>query len=150
MPSRLLAALPVALATTIAVVTGQQPSPPPIAANHPLLGKWATVGPCARPILSGTSLLESYQFAQDGSYTYVSVSQGDLVSGRATIKGSFQVRGESLTLHEESESWIRTKNGPPGYADKPSKTVRTFSWRVEKQRLTLISPGGYDDKFCRE
>jgi len=98
------------------------------AKGQSIAGQWATssnfgdvvsaTGAYVRSAYSG----EAYRFNKDGTYWYIIVGSGTLISGAAVVKGTYEVKGDRLLLTEKTEDWTPNPNMAhqrPAYKNKP-------------------------------
>lgn len=96
-----------------------------------LIGMWSsnpdTYGDLVDPS-SGTTKgvsynVEQYKFEPNGTYRMIHCGSGTVISGCATQKGRYEVRGRKLYLHDRKEDWLPdpTRRGQKGaYKNKPT------------------------------
>ena len=108
-----------------------------------VVGDWATSqafgdvvsssGTFVRSAYSG----EAYHFHNDGTYWYVIVGSGTLISGTAVVKGTFELKGNHLILREQSEDWTPNPNMArqrPAYRNKP------LGNKIEEDDVSFVGP----------
>ena len=101
---------------------------PNVARAQSIVGQWATsssfgdvVSPTGAYVRSAYSG-EAYRFRKDGTYFYVIVGSGTLISGTAVVQGTYKVEGQRLILTEKTEDWTPNPNMAhqrPAYRNKP-------------------------------
>ena len=130
------------LAVVVSASTSVMVSCKAMAANHPLVGRWATAGVYSLSLAgSCTFSRQTYEFNAGGRFQKIVVSRGPRRSGRSTSNWTFEVQGSELTLCKETETWVRIGSGPATYTDKPIGTVDKVRWRIEGQKLIVVDDG---------
>ena len=100
------------------------------ASREALIGTWSTVnffGQLVNPATGAvTQSLHSgrwFTFNADGTYEYMRVGSGQLISGAVVAQGNFEINGNRLLLHRKTDSWYPSpgdRSGRPMYKDRRS------------------------------
>ena len=106
-----------------------------------LIGTWSTVnffGQLVNPVTGAvTQSLHSgrwFTFNPDGTYEYMRVASGQLISGVVVAQGTYEVNGNRLILLRTTESWYPSQGDPsrrPMYKDRsnPQKSTVDVEFR---------------------
>jgi hypothetical protein len=115
--------------------------------NTGLIGLWSTEGPSGELVDPATGFStgdiysgEWYLFRDDGTYRYVIVGSGSILSGGVVSEGKYEVRNGELLMTHIRESWYPDP-GVPGQKDAyKNKKVRdeTRAYRFEDDNKTLV------------
>lgn len=118
-------------------ICGQLPDPEPYeyssslsADEQTLVGSWSSEGPSgtlfdpATGFVTGSYYsLEGYLFRSDGTYRYIIMGSGTIISGAAVNNGKFRVEGDNLILTERTEDWYPDPSSPgnkESYKNRPT------------------------------
>jgi hypothetical protein len=133
-------------ASLVAVVAGSVTdgaAPAPLQApaasgppGNPLVGNWSTVGyygdlvnPSNGAFLQSSYTGEWYAFNADGSYRYTISGSGQFITGVVMTRGSYELNGNKVVLHQKTESWYpmpRDATHKPMYKDRPTAQDSTI------------------------
>jgi hypothetical protein len=72
---------------------------------------------------------EWYIFKADGTYRYTHAASGRFIAGVVITEGSYEGRGDTVLLHQKTESWYPFHNDPshkPMFKDKPTPEETTL------------------------
>jgi predicted nucleic acid-binding Zn ribbon protein len=128
---------------------GGEPSAAPDAAqDEGLLGLWSASGTSGELVDPATGLTtgsyysgEWYLFREDGTFRYVIISSGQIISGGVVQEGKYTVTGGEILLTDIRESWypdLSLSNQEPGYQDKKvSNETRTYEYADSGTTLIL-------------
>lgn len=126
------------------------------AQDSSLVGLWSQDGPTGTLVDPATGYAtgsvyngEWYLFRDDGTYRYVMVGSGSIISGGVVHEGRYEVSGNQILLKARLESWYPnpTKTGQtPSYTDKP-EADKTLTYELMENESKLIIDGF--DSFYR-
>jgi len=95
-----------------------------------LVGKWATSEAFGNVVDAGTGATlrsayngEAYHFRKDGTFTYVLVASGTLITGVYTERGEYKVKDNRLYVNPKTKDWAPnpTHGGQqPAYKNRPA------------------------------
>jgi hypothetical protein len=132
------------------------PEPAIMQSREALLGDWGTnaVYGSVRSKQTGEYLRvsgygTSYSFRADGTFTYLMVGSGTVVSGAATKRGTFETRGNQLILHVTASAWTPSTAQPgqrPAWDWKPQDRTESHVWSITRrddgrEQLTVDGKG---------
>jgi len=157
------AALITGVAGSAADGAGAALAPPPAATGRmgALTGSWSTVnyfGELVNPS-TGAPVLSSYSgqwfsFHPDGTYQYTIAGSGQIICGVVMAKGTYAVSGNTVLLHQRTESWYPLPNDPthkPMYRDRPTPQDSTLAIEFRDPGTILIRQrGAAADTFHRQ
>jgi hypothetical protein len=121
-------------ATSMQVPAGGQAS----TAGQPgsVIGNWSTSNVYGDIVNRSTGAFlmsnyngEWYNFKADGSYRYTHAASGQFIAGVVITEGTYEARGETVLLHQKTESWYPFHNDPshkPTFKDKPTPEETTL------------------------
>jgi len=132
------------------------PEPAEPQRREALLGNWGTSAVYGSVLEQGTGEYQrvsgygtSYSFRPDGTFTYLMVGSGTVVSGAVTYRGTFKTRGNQLILHVTASAWTPM----PGHEGqraawdwKPQDRIETHTWSITRrddgqEQLTVDDKG---------
>jgi hypothetical protein len=89
--------------------------------RNALIGKWSTAHYFGRLVNPGTGApvqsLHSgqwFDFNADGTYSYLHIASGQLISGAIVEQGTYELYGERLLLHAKKTSFYPSPGDPSG------------------------------------
>jgi hypothetical protein len=121
-------------ATSVPVPAAGQTSP----GGQPgsVIGNWSTsnvfgdiVNRSTGAFLMSSYSGEWYTFKADGSYRYTHAGSGQFIAGVVITEGTYEARGDTVLLHQKTESWYPFHNDPshkPMFKDKPTSEETTL------------------------
>jgi len=142
--------------TSGAQASRADPEPAEPQRREALLGNWGTSAVYGSVLEQGTGEYQrvsgygtSYSFRPDGTFTYLMVGSGTVVSGAVTYRGTFKTRGNQLILHVTASAWTPM----PGHEGqraawdwKPQDRIETHTWSITRrddgqEQLTVDDKG---------
>lgn len=115
-------------------VASVQPSVSTVTVDDGIVGTWSSEGPygtlydpATGGVTGSTYNGEWYLFRNDGTYRYVIMSSGTVVSGGVVREGSYSVDGDEILFYDNEESWypdVSRSGQTPAYKDKPADDER--------------------------
>ena len=121
-----------------------------------LVGLWSQDGPTGTLVDPATGYAtgsvyngEWYLFREDGTYRYVMVGSGSVISGGVVHEGRYEASGNQILLKSTLVSWYPNpaKTGQaPSYTDKP-EADKTLTYELTENESKLIIDGF--DSFYR-
>ena len=128
-----------------------------------LIGQWSSIGPTGNLMDPSTGAITGsyyngtwYLFRGDGTFRYVIIGSGSIISGTAVTEGKFTTSGTTISFADCKESWYPAA-GRTGqrerYEGKPT-TFEPLLYRFESENELKLSsaaeePSGYADVFYR-
>lgn len=143
-------------------VSPTAPAPPQAATggSGPLVGNWSTadyygelVNPSTGAFLQSSYSGEWYSFRADGTYRYTIAGSGQIITGVVIAKGIYEVRGNTVLLHQKTESWYplpRDATHKPMYQDRPSPEDSTITIEFRGPATMLVRGRGSPGTFHRQ
>jgi hypothetical protein len=144
--------------TSGAKASRPDPEPAEPQSREALLGNWGTNAVYGSVVSKGTGEYQrvsgygtSYSFRPDGTFTYLMVGSGTVVSGAVTYKGTFKTDGKKLILHVTESAWTPMPGHDgqrPAWDWKPQDRIDTHIWSLTrrgsgKDQLTVDGKGLY-------
>ncbi|HXN46193.1 MAG TPA: hypothetical protein VN893_06100 [Bryobacteraceae bacterium] len=138
------------------------PSSPPAATgpSGPLVGNWSTSGyygelvnPSTGAFLQSSYSGQWYSFRADGTYQYTIAGSGQIITGIVIAKGTYEVRGKTVLLHQKTESWYpmpRDATHKPMYQDRPTPEDSTIAIEFRGPETIVVRGIGTPDTFHRQ
>ncbi len=126
-----------------------------------LLGNWGTNAVYGSVVSQRTGEYQrvsgygtSYSFRADGTFTYLMVGSGTVVSGAVTKRGTFKTNGNQLLLHVTASAWTPSTAQPeqrPAWDWKPQDRTETLVWSITRrgdgqEQLTVDGKGLHREK----
>jgi len=116
------------------------PEPAEPQSREALLGNWGTNAVYGSVVSKGRGEYQrvsgygtSYSFRADGTFTYLMVGSGTVVSGAVTYRGTFKTNGNQLILHVTESAWTPMPGHDgqrPAWDWKPQDRIDTHTWRI--------------------
>src|SRR5215813_14388648 len=136
------------LASLLVINTVHAGSAPTETTKQLLSGDWSTTsyyGFLRNPSTGalGRSLHDGKWFAfraDDSSYKYVNIVSGPLMSGIIIEQGTYEVNGNRLILHRNTESWLPADDDPsgrPAYKDRRNPEDWILGFNLRGQVLVI-------------
>jgi hypothetical protein len=126
------------------------PTAPAAAADDGLLGLWSASGTSGTMVDPATGTAtgsyysgEWYLFREDGTFRYVIISSGQIISGGVVQEGRYTVRNGEILLTDIRESWypdLSLSGQTPSYKDKEAAD-ETRTYEYADGGTTLILDG---------
>jgi hypothetical protein len=119
---------------SLAPATPQQPQ------SSALVGTWNTGSYYGELVNSSGVAVQSsysgerYEFAADGTYRYTHAASGRIITGVVICLGTYDARGDTVQLHQKTESWYpmpHSTNQKAPFRDKP--TPQEITLQIERR-----------------
>ena len=139
-----------------------QPSAPPAQAQAPsssLVGNWSSTGYYGDLVTPSGAFVQSsysgeqYKFRADGSYQYTIAGSGKIITGVAITVGTYEVNGNTVHLHQKTETWYPLPNNAyqkPPFKDKPTPQEITLTIQPHGPGEMIIRQGTSSTTFHRD
>ena len=124
-----------------------------------LVGGWGTLGPMGDMVDSSGNYAgdvysgEAYHFYRNGTFFYVIVGSGTIISGLVEQSGNYRVSGDQLYLYNVKENFYPfagDQHKPERNAAEKDKTY-TYSFENDGNKLVLLEQGfTVPDKYDRQ
>jgi hypothetical protein len=116
------------LASFLLVNTVHGASSPTERSRDVLIGTWSTsnyfghlVNPATGAVVQSLHSGRWFTFNANGTYQYMRIASGRLISGVVVAQGTYELIGNRLNLHRKTESWYPSRgdlSGRPMYKDR--------------------------------
>ena len=142
--------------TSGAKASRPDPGPAEPQSREALLGDWGTNAVYGSVVSKGRGEYQrvsgygtSYSFRADGTFTYLMVGSGTVVSGAVTYEGTFKTSGNNLILHVTKSAWTPMPGHDgqrPAWDWKPQDRIDTHTWSITRgddgrEQLTVDGKG---------
>jgi hypothetical protein len=119
-----------------------------------IVGNWGTldyhgelVNPSTGAFVQDSSTGTWYEFHADGTFRFIMIARGMIISGGIINSGQWQLNGNHLTLHVTHEVWRPYGRGLPPY-DRQADRYEQFEVQMKpgpELRLRDLSKGDWGD-----
>lgn len=128
-------------------IASVRPSVSTVTVDGDIVGAWSSEGPYGTlydPATGGAAGSvyngEWYIFRNDGTYRYVIMSSGTVISGGVVREGKYNIDGGEISLYDNEESWYpdaSRSDQTPAYKNKPADDERQ-SYEVQDADTIFI------------
>jgi hypothetical protein len=125
-----------------------------------LVGNWGTVGyygdlvnPSTGTFVQSSYSGEWYKFGADGAYQYTIAGSGRIITGVVMCHGTYEVHGDTVQLHQKTESWYPMPNDAtrkPKFENKPTPAETTLRIETRGPAEIVIHQGTSASTFHRD